>query len=76
MLCIRRAGLRMDKDERAEVKDGGGMRPAIYVVILIIMFGFLLLSPYRWLIWVVLIFMVVSTMIRYLFWRNKFDYEE
>ena len=50
------------------------MRPAIYVVILIVMFAFLLLSKLNWVIVVVGIFFIVVTVIRYLFWRNEFDY--
>ena len=50
------------------------MRPAIYIVVLCIMFAFLLLSEYRWIILVIVIFFIVVTLIRYLFWRNEFDY--
>ena len=51
------------------------MKPIAYIVILVVMFAFLLLSPYKWLVAVVGIFFVVSTLIRYLFWRNQFDWE-
>ncbi len=50
------------------------MNLKFYVVILVVMFGFLLMSRFRWIILIVLIFFIVSTLIRYLFWRNKFDY--
>ena len=50
------------------------MNPAIYWVILAILFAFLLLSPFKWIILVVIILFSVHTLIRYLFWRNQFDY--
>ena len=51
------------------------MKTSAYVVILIVMFAFLLLSKLRWIILVVMVFFVTWTLIRYLFWRSKFDYE-
>jgi len=51
------------------------MNPKFYWVILIVMFAFLLLSPYKGIILVVIILFSVSTLIRYLFWRNQFDWE-
>ena len=51
------------------------MNPKVYWVILAIMFVFLLLSPFKWIIVVVLIFFIVVTLIRFLFWRNQFDYQ-
>lgn len=51
------------------------MRPPIYVIILIVMFAFLLLSKFNWVILLVLILFVVSTLIRFLFWRNQLDYD-
>ena len=51
------------------------MKPTAYVIILIVMFAFLLLSRFNWIILVILIFFVASTLIRYLFWRNQFDYQ-
>ena len=50
------------------------MNPAFYWVILAIMFAFLLLSRFKWIILVVLIFFIIYTLIRYLYWRNEFDY--
>ena len=52
------------------------MRTAAYIIILVVMFAFLLLSDFNWIIWVVMMFFAGVTLIRYLFWRNQFDYEE
>ncbi|KKM60434.1 hypothetical protein LCGC14_1541880 [marine sediment metagenome] len=52
------------------------MRTAAYIIILVVMFAFLLLSDFNWIILIVLIFFGVSTLIRYLFWKNQFDYEK
>ncbi len=49
------------------------MKQAFYWVILVVMFAFLLLSPYKVIIVWTLIFFVVSTLIRYLYWRNGQD---
>ncbi len=51
------------------------MKAAGYIIVLIVMFAFLLLSPFKWLIVVVGIFFIITTVIRYLFWRNEFDYQ-
>ena len=51
------------------------MRPAIYMVILAVMVGFLLLSDFKWLLVVGLMFFIITTVIRYLFWRNEFDWD-
>ena len=50
-------------------------RPHVFVMILIVMFAFLLLSPLKWLILVVGILFGTVTLIRYLYWRNEFDYQ-
>ena len=59
------------------MEDGGGMKmkSAAYIIILVVMFAFLLLSPYKWLIGIVAIVFVGYTLIRYLYWRNEFDYQ-
>ncbi len=49
------------------------MKQAFYWVILAVMFAFLLLSPYKIIIVWALIFFVVSTLIRYLYWSNERD---
>ena len=49
------------------------MKPAVYWVILIIMFAFLLLSPYKVIIIWALIFFGAYTLIRYLYWSNERD---
>lgn len=51
------------------------MKPTLYVIILVVMFAFLLISPFKWIILVVMIFFITVKLIRYLFWRNKFDYD-
>ncbi len=51
------------------------MNPKFYVVVLIVMFSFLLLTSFRWIIVVVGILFGAVTLVRYLFWRNQFDYQ-
>jgi len=52
------------------------MKTAGYIIIIIVMFAFLLLSPYKWIIIVAIIGFSVHTLIRYLFWRNEFDWDQ
>lgn len=49
-------------------------KPAMYIIALIVMFGFLLLSPYKGIILIVIIGFIVFTLVRFLYWRNKYDY--
>ena len=49
--------------------------PPVYVMILVVMFAFLMLSPMKGLIIVVGVIFGIVTLIRYLYWRNEFDYE-
>ena len=51
------------------------MKPVAYIIILVVMFAFLLLSPFKWLIGIVAVIFVGHTLIRYLYWRNEFDYQ-
>lgn len=49
--------------------------PKFYWIILIVMFGFLLLSPFKGIILIAIVVFGLVTIIRYLYWRNEFDYE-
>ena len=49
--------------------------PPVYVMILVVMLAFLLLSPFKWMIIVMVIIFSIYTLIRYLYWRNEFDYQ-
>jgi len=51
------------------------MRATAYILIIVIMFAFLLLSPFKWIIVVAMIGFTIHTLIRYLFWRNEFDWK-
>jgi len=51
------------------------MNPKFYWIVLIVMFAFLLMSPFKWLIVVAGIGFGLYTLIRYLYWRNEFDWE-
>jgi len=51
------------------------MQPLFYIIVLVVMFAFLLLSKFRWIIVVITIFFVVITLLRFLWWRNQFDYQ-
>jgi hypothetical protein len=51
------------------------MNPKVYVLILVVMGVFMLLSPFKWLLVVMAILFTVYTLIKYLYWRNEFDYQ-
>ena len=51
------------------------MQPKLYWIVFIVMFAFLLLSPFKWLIAIIIVGFTLNVVIRYLFWRNKFDYQ-
>lgn len=51
------------------------MRPAAYIVILVIMFSFLLLSRLRFIIVITAILFLAVTLIRYLFWAREREEE-
>ena len=49
------------------------MRTAFYIIVLVIMFAFLLLSKFNWIIIVALIFFAVLTLIRFLYFMDRID---
>lgn len=50
--------------------------PKAYMVIIAIMIAFTLLSPYKSVLLFGLVLFGVFVLIKWLFWRNQFDYEE